>query len=227
LHDHRNRRIAAIQETNHHETLDGSMVRIRNQVKSKGNKETHMRSTIGKAFWTLSVVAMMLSVMGQSAIAQDPGSAASPLIGTWQFKVTLLNCQTGDPLGPPPFSSLLTFARGGTLSEDTTNPSFAIGQRSPGQGVWETTTNPSFAIGQRSPGQGVWETTSHDVFFARIVAFLNFSTPGFEAGQQIIVQTMTYEDQSDQLSAMAAVKFTDTNGAVYRQSCAMATARRF
>lgn len=166
-----------------------------------------MRSTIGKAFWTLSVVAMVLSVMGQSAIAQDPGSAASPLIGTWQVKVTLLNCQTGDPLGPPPFSSLLTFARGGTLSE--------------------ATTNPSFAIGQRSPGQGVWETKSHDVFYVRIVAFLNFSTPGFEAGQQIIEQTMTYEEQSDQLSAVVAISFTDTNGGVYRQGCAMATARRF
>jgi hypothetical protein len=166
-----------------------------------------MRSTIGKAFWTLSVVAMMLSVMGQSVIAQDPRSAASPLIGTWQFKVTLLNCQTGEPLGPPPFSSLLTFARGGTLAEDTTNP--------------------SFAIGQRSPGQGVWEKTSHDVFYARIVAFLKFSTPGFEAGQQIIEQTMTYDDQSDQLSAVSAVKYTDTNGAVYRQGCARVTATRF
>lgn len=166
-----------------------------------------MRSTIGKAFWTLSVVAMVLAVMGQSALAQDPGSAASPLIGTWQVKVTLLNCQTGDPLGPPPFSSLLTFARGGTLSE--------------------ATTNPSFAIGQRSPGQGVWETKSHDVFYVRIVAFLNFSTPGFEAGQQIIEQTMTYEEQSDQLSAVVAINFTDTNGGVYRQGCAMATARRF
>ena len=166
-----------------------------------------MRSTMGKAFWTLSVVAMMLSVMGQSAIAQDQDSAGSPLIGTWQVKVTLLNCQTGDPLGPPPFSSLLTFARGGTLSEDTTNP--------------------SFAIGQRSPGQGVWQKTSHHVFLVRIVAFLNFSTPGFEAGQQIIEQTTTYEDQSDQLSGVSAVKYTDTNGAVYRQGCARVTATRF
>ena len=166
-----------------------------------------MRSTIGKAFWTLSAVVMMLSVMGQSAMAQDPGSAASPLVGTWQVKVTLLNCQTGGPLGPPPFSSLLTFARGGTLSEDTTNT--------------------SFATGQRSPGQGVWETTSHDVFYVRSVAFINFSTPGFQAGQQIIEQTITYENQSDQWSAVAAIKFTDTTGAVYRQGCATATATRF
>jgi hypothetical protein len=168
-----------------------------------------MRSTIGKAFWTLSAAVMMLSVMGQRALAQDPGSAASPLIGTWQVTVTLLNCQTGNPLGPPPFSSVLTFARGGTLAEDTTNP--------------------SFAAGQRSPGQGVWETTSHDVFYVRSVAFINFSTPatGFEAGQQIIEQTITYDDPSDQWSAAATIKFTDTNHVVYRQGCATAAATRF
>jgi hypothetical protein len=122
-------------------------------------------------------------------------------------KVTLVNCQTGDPLGPPPFSSLLTFARGGTLAEDTTNP--------------------SFAPGQRSPGQGVWETTSDDVFYARSVAFINFSTQAFEAGQQIIAQTISYDHQSDQWSAVAEIKFTDTNGAIYRQGCATATATRF
>lgn len=62
-----------------------------------------MQSRIGKGFWAISAVVMMLWAFGQSAIAQDPNSAASPLIGTWQVKVTLVNCQTGDPLGPPPF----------------------------------------------------------------------------------------------------------------------------
>ena len=164
-----------------------------------------MRSTIGKAFLTLSAVVM--SVMGQGAMAQDANSAASPLEGTWQVKVTLLNCLTGNPLGPPPFSSLLTFARGGTLAEETTNP-----------------TN---APGQRSPGQGVWETNSHDVFHARSVAFINFTTPAVQAGQQFIDQIITYDDASDQWNAVAAIKFTDTNGAVYRQGCATATATRF
>jgi hypothetical protein len=166
-----------------------------------------MRSTIGKTFWTLSAVVMMLSVMGQSAMAQNPGSTASPLGGTWQVQVTLVNCQTGIALPPPPFSSLLTFARGGTLAEDTSNP--------------------SFAPGQRSPGQGVWETTSNNVFYARSVAFINFSTPVFESGQQIIEQTISYDNQSDQWSAVATIEFTDANHAVYRQGCATATAMRF
>jgi len=154
-----------------------------------------MRSTIGKAFWVLSAVVMTLSLSARSAAAQDSESAASPLVGTWQVKVTLVNCQTGDPLGPP------------TLAEETTNP-----------------TN---APGQRSPGQGVWETNSHDVFHARSVAFINFTTPAVQAGQQFIDQIITYDDASDQWNAVAAIKFTDTNGAVYRQGCATATATRF
>jgi hypothetical protein len=166
-----------------------------------------MRLPIGKAFWVLSIVVMTLSLTERRAVAQDMESAASPLVGTWQVKVTLVNCQTGAPLGPPPFSSLLTFARGGTMAEDTTNP--------------------SFAPGQRSSGQGVWETTSPSVFNVRSVAFINFSTPVFQAGQQVIQQTITYDNPSDQWSAVAAIKFTDTNGAVYRQGCATATAARF
>jgi hypothetical protein len=173
-------------------------------------KEARMQSTIGKAFWALSMV-VMLSVFGQSAIAQNPNSAASPLIGTWQVTVTLLNCQTLLPLPLPagkPFSSVLTFARGGTLAEDTTNP--------------------SFQPGQRSPGQGVWETTSTNVSYARSVAFINFATPpAFQAGQQIIDQTITYDSTSDQWSAVAAISFIDTNHTVYRQGCATATATRF
>jgi hypothetical protein len=157
---------------------------------------------------SILVLVMMLSSLGQRAIAQDSNSAASPLIGTWQVKVTLVICGTVNPVpGVPPFSSVLTFARGGTLAEDTTNP--------------------SFAPGQRSSGQGVWETTSNDVFNVRSVAFINFATPGFEAGQQIIDQTITYDSQSDRWSAVAAIKFTDTNGSVYRQGCATATAMRF
>jgi hypothetical protein len=171
-----------------------------------------MRSKIGEALWVITAIIVMLTAFGQSASAQFQ---ETPLIGTWQVKVTLLDCQSGNPLGPPPFSSLLTFARGGTLAEDTTNP--------------------SFAPGQRGPGQGVWQESSHEVYQVRSVAFINFTTPpnpathnpGFNAGQQIITQTVTYNDQSDQWSAVGAITFTDSTGAVYRQGCAAATATRF
>jgi hypothetical protein len=167
-----------------------------------------MQSKFYRGLLTLTFLAFTLP-----AFAQRAQSAASPLEGTWQVSVTLLNCQTGDPLGPPPFPSILTFSRGGTLAEDTTNP--------------------GFAPGQRGPGQGIWRTTEHDVFYAKSVAFINFTTPpagpnpGFNAGQQIIKQTITYDEASDTWSAVAAVSFTDTNHNVYRTGCSMATATRF
>jgi hypothetical protein len=168
-----------------------------------------MRSRFGKAFWAFSVAVMMLLVFGQSALAED--QYRSPLEGVWQITVTLKICGTENPVpGIPPFASLGTFVRGGTVAEDTTNPSFAPGQRSPGQGVW-------------------WRTSYH-VFHERSVAFINFGTPGpppLEAGTQALDQTITYNDRSDTWSAIAAITFKDTNGNVYRTGCATATATRF
>jgi hypothetical protein len=40
------------------------------------------------------------------------------LEGTWQAQLTSINCETGEPLAtPPPFVSLITFARGGSVIE--------------------------------------------------------------------------------------------------------------
>jgi hypothetical protein len=60
----------------------------------------------------------------------------------------------------------------------------------------EDTTNPSFAVGQRGTGHGVWEYQGHHSFTATSVAFINFTNtppppPGFTAGTQTIKQTIT------------------------------------
>ena len=56
-------------------------------------------------------------------------------VGTWAVQVTLRDCATNAPLGPP-FNSLVTFHDGGTLSESAGSLAFAPGQRSPGHGTW-------------------------------------------------------------------------------------------
>lgn len=53
---------------------------------------------------------------------EGPGkseSQARKLEGTWRVQVTLRDCQTGAELRPPA-PALLTFAKGGTLTETTT-----------------------------------------------------------------------------------------------------------
>jgi hypothetical protein len=124
-----------------------------------------------------------------------------------------VDCSTGTPLAPH-FSSLLTFAVGGTMAEDTSNP--------------------AFGLGQRGGGQGTWNHRGHHTYGARDVVFIKYTTPpdpqthnpGFEAGQQTITQTITFGG-SKQWSSVATVTFADTTGTVYRQGCAVATGQRF
>jgi hypothetical protein len=67
------------------------------------------------------------------------------------------------------------------------------------------------------------------------VAFINYTTqpnpaahnPGFEAGEQTITQTISFQNGSDRWTSTAAIEFSDTTGTVYRQGCAVASAQRF
>src|SRR5258707_6630734 len=89
-------------------------------------------SIFGQAATALLAGALLLG----TAITAKAHSEQSPngLEGTWRVQVTQYNCATGATL--PPFWSLLSFARGGVLTETTTSPGFLPGQRTPGHGVW-------------------------------------------------------------------------------------------
>src|SRR6266705_963117 len=89
-------------------------------------------SIFGQAATALLAGALLLG----TAITAKAQSEQSPngLEGTWRVQVTQYNCATGATL--PPFWSLLSFARGGVLTETTTSPGFLPGQRTPGHGVW-------------------------------------------------------------------------------------------
>lgn len=135
------------------------------------------------------------------------------LVGAWRVKVQLHNCQTNSPLGNP-FSSLLTFNEGGTLS-----------------GI---TNNSGFAVGQRGIDQGAWEHDGHRSYEAKSAAFIFFTTPpnppmnpGFQAGIQTISQKIEFDSNPDEFTSEAAIEFFDASGASYRKGCASATAQRF
>jgi hypothetical protein len=172
-----------------------------------------MRANHLKALSILALGAIGMLALGRRAAA-EPGDRQAELVGTWQVQVSLVDCQTGTPLSPTPFSSLLTFASGGTMAEDTTNP--------------------AFGPGQRGGGQGAWSYQGDRTYRARDVAFIKYTTPpnpaahnpGFEGGQQSITQTITFTS-SDQWNSVAAITFADSTGAVYRQGCAVASAQRF
>ncbi len=97
-----------------------------------------MRSKNLKGLLLLATAGLFAFSLGKVAVAQteDRVSAPQSLEGSWIVQVTQVNCQDGAALGSP-FLSLLTFERGGTMVETTSNPMFFPAVRGPGHGVWK------------------------------------------------------------------------------------------
>lgn len=157
------------------------------------------------------------------ALRADAGAAAEAagLVGTWTVQVTLRDCATNAPIGS--FNSLVTFHRGGTISE-------SAGSR-------------TFAAGQRGAAQGTWARKGDHTYRQRMIALIVFDTapnlpgtptfdpsspvsPGFRAGWQTVTHTIEVVD-ADHLTSAGTNTFYDSAGAVYRTGCSTSVAQRF
>jgi hypothetical protein len=163
----------------------------------------------------LVVFGTMLSLPTPSQAQSQQASFG--LIGAWSVTVTLHpvgNC--GGPVIAPPFSSIVMFSRGGTVTESTSNPGFEHGQRGTGLGVWWLNDN------------GTYSATD--------VAYILFTSSnyapgpppvGFAAGTQEITHTIILNSDSTAWTDRAAVQFYDVNHSPLKQAaCATATAVR-
>src|SRR5258705_10351638 len=101
----------------------------------------------------LVLVGALLQAFGGNAAALS--NRQGRLQGTWRVQLNPRNCKTGAPI--PSFSLLLSFARGGTLTEVMNSPALLPGQRTPGLGVWSHTQGNAY--------KGLWE------------AFILFNSP--------------------------------------------------
>ncbi|HTQ61827.1 MAG TPA: hypothetical protein VMI32_16510 [Candidatus Solibacter sp.] len=167
-----------------------------------------MNSGMKKMLFSLGLAGMVIVAAGWRASAWVQ-RGDDEIVGTWNVTVQLNDCN-GNKLGST-FPSLLSFADGQTFTEDTLNQ--------------------SFAVGQRGPGHGIWEFRGHHSYYAKQVAFINFTTtppppPGFTQGTQTVTQTIDFNDGPDQWTANANVSFADLSGTTYRTACATATATR-
>jgi hypothetical protein len=157
------------------------------------------------------VLSALLTLAATATPAFSQGHGARAIEGVWAMSITLRDCTTQTPLGPP-LRTLLTFHAGGTLSE------------SPGTS--------QFAPGQRSNGHGLWSHTGANTFTGRFVAMVVFDTPpappapGFMAGWQVVVSDFQMADVN-RLNVSATVQFFDINRNVYRSACPTGTAERF
>ena len=166
-----------------------------------------------RALAWVTLAGALVASAGSPALADSRASGTNArLVGAWSVQVTLRNCTTSAPLGPP-FNSLVTFHRGGTLSE-------AAGSL-------------AFAIGQRSPGTGTWARDSAHIYLQRMVALILFDTPpnlpfapGFFAGWQTVTHTVELSDD-DHFTSAGTNQFYKLNGDVYRTGCSTAIGQRF
>jgi len=148
--------------------------------------------------------------LGQSRPQADQSDPlAAKLEGTWRVSVRLRNCDSGTTM--PPFQSLLTFARGGTLTG--------------------TTSSPDFLPGQRSADHGVWSPAGGHAFRAVEEAFILFDSPsrpnrrGLRSGTQRINQTIELKND-DEFTSSASTVYFDTSGTMVATGCASAVGRR-
>lgn len=168
---------------------------------------------VGGALPVFAVTGAFLLIPADAAIGGSDRHSAShayAVEGAWNVVVTLRDCSTGNALGS--VNSLVTFARGGTLSE------------APG--------SLAFAPGQRSPGHGVWTHLGGRTYSQRMIGMILFTTepdppnPGFEAGWQEITHTVELSDR-DNFTSTGTTEFYDLAGELYRTGCATAAAKRF
>lgn len=170
----------------------------------------------------VSLAAALLLMSGSIGLAHSkPSQSDHGLVGTWFVEVTLRNCTTNAPMGS--FRSLVTFHRGGTVTENTTSPGFAIGQRSSGQGNWDVVANHTYR--------------------QRMVSLINFDTlpnlpgvpgfnpalpvtPGFFAGWGTVTHTLKLDGPNHAASA-GTNEFFRADGTSYRTGCSTAVAERF
>jgi hypothetical protein len=145
-----------------------------------------------------------------TAAAQPAASRRGDLAGAWSVQVTLRDCATNAPIGVP-FNSLVSFHRGGTLSESAASLGFAIGQRTAGHGNWSRLGNRTYR--QKMVNLILFDTAPNLPM-----------TPGFLAGWQVVTHTVAVN--GDELSSSGTNAFYRSSGEVYRTGCSTATGRR-
>lgn len=168
----------------------------------------------------LRMAVATLVTLGTTAPALADG--ADPRVaGTYAVVVTLRDCATGAPAGPP-FDALVTLHAGGTITETAGATAFAIGQRSDGHGAWDR-------IGRRTYSQEMIALIRFETA-ANLPGTPTFDptkpvTPGFKRGWQTVSHTITFSDATHATSS-GGNEFYDSAGNLYRTGCSTAVLER-
>ena len=151
----------------------------------------------------------LMWVLVSFAVAVPLGAQAAgrTIVGVWRTAVTLLNCQTGQPVGVAPFPGVFTFHDDGTMSEFGIGPGSSPALRSPGHGVW-----------QREHG---WQDYSYTFMYYR------YNSSGAFIGSQKVTSELELAASGDAFVTKSAVEILDISDNVTGTACASAAGTRF
>jgi hypothetical protein len=145
--------------------------------------------------------------------ARPPAAMQSPendhtLVGAWTTDIRLRNCETGEIQPPPPSRGfgLVTFHRGGTMSEYGIGPGQTPALRGPGHGEW-----------QQEPGRNRYSYT---------FIFTRYDANGLFAGSTRVRSALVV-DSADAFTANSAVEAFDGNGNTILTACTTVRGTRF
>ena len=151
------------------------------------------------------IAALTVAFSFASAQAPERTMSERTIQGAWRTMITGVNCQTGDPLGPP-FAGLFTFNKGGTMSEYGIGPGSSPALRSPGHGVWHH-------------DQG-WQNYSYAFTYYR------YDASGAFIGSQKVTSELELASSGDEFVSRSVVTVLDANDNVTVTRCATAAGTR-
>jgi hypothetical protein len=123
------------------------------------------------------------------------------IVGTWSVQVALVNCETGQELGPT-FPALNTFlAEGSMLSDPAASPTML------------------------RTGHGVWAHAGGRQFTNTVVLF-RFNPDGSYAGTQTVRREIAVSRDAGTFTAHDTVTTADPNGTVVDTRCGLGKGRR-
>lgn len=150
-----------------------------------------------------------LALLGTTALqAGDDPRLFRPvpqIDGAWKTRVSIVDCLTRKIVFAGPFSGLITFAAGGTISE----------------------SGPALPNTVRGPGHGTWRRTGRNSFSEKLI-FQRFDPTGVLLGSQEIRATAKVSDDSSTYQASdGTFEMKDNLGSTLATGCSLVTAERF
>jgi len=158
-----------------------------------------MRKNLSK----LAVSLVLMSVITAVSFAQTKESpSGGRLEGTWNVRVSIINCQTGGVIRS--FDSLGEFMVGGTLLDSTSGTAQAL----------------------KTPGEGVWEHTAGSNYRFKFKSF-TFDTAGNYTGYTVIQHDATLANTGDSYESRGTLEVYNPAGVQVGSGCSTTTATRF